>query len=334
MAAIGASFFSLADLHKGSNPAIGATIELLTQLNPIMEDAIAVECNMGTIHRHSIRTGLPAVAWGKLYQGVAQSKSSKQQVDDTTGFIEGLSSIDKRLLDLAVAANQSEAEVRLGEARSYLEAMSQEMATSIFYSDTATAPEKIKGLAARYGASTGSIGNQVIKAGGSGSDNTSIWFVTWSPDHTMLLYPQGTAGGVTREDKGEQRVLDGSSNPYFVKEEMFTQHLGVAVKDWRYNARICNIDVSDLRAGSVDVYDYMRTAYYRLQNRRVPCGKQVIYCNRDVLECLDRLGSNSGGTDNFVRLTPMQVEGKEVMTYRGIPIREVDALVNTETLVS
>ncbi len=41
-----------------------------------------------------------------------------------------------------------------------------------------------------------------------------------------------------------------------------------------------------------------------------------------------------GSADNFVRLTPMQVEGKEVMTYRGIPIREVDALVNTETLVS
>jgi hypothetical protein len=334
MAAIGASFFSLADLHKGSNPAIGATIELLTQLNPIMEDAVTVECNMGTVHRHSIRTGLPSVAWGKLYQGVAQSKSSKQQVDDTTGFIEGLSSIDKRLLDLATAANQSEAEVRLGEARAYLEAMSQEFATSFFYADTATTPEKFKGLGARYNLSTGPIGNQVVKAGGAGSDNTSIWFVTWSPDHTMLLHPQGTAGGVTREDKGEQRILDGSSNPYYVKEELFTQHTGVAVKDWRYNARVCNIDVSDLRAGTVDIYDYLRTAYYRLQSRRVPGGKQVIYMNRDVLECLDRLGSNSGSSDNFVRLTPMEVEGKEVMSYRGIPIRETDAIVNTETLVS
>ena len=45
-------------------------------------------------------------------------------------------------------------------------------------------------------------------------------------------------------------MLDGSSNPYFVKEELFTQHLGVAVKDWRYNARICNIDLSDVQAAA------------------------------------------------------------------------------------
>jgi len=29
----------------------------------------------------------------------------------------------------------------------------------------------------------------------------------------------------------------------------------------------------------------------------------------------------------------MEIEGKEVLTYRGIPIRETDALVNTEARV-
>lgn len=333
MAGIGGTYFDLIDLHKGGNPAIGATIELLTQLSPVMETASAVECNMGTLHRHSIRTGLPSVTWGQLYKGVAQSKSQKQSVDDATGFVEGLSSIDKRLLDLAVAANQSEADVRLSEAKSYLEALTQEFESSVFYADTATTPEKFKGLGARYNLSTGSLGNQVIKAGGAGSDNTSIWFVTWGPDYTTLLYPQGTQGGIKREDKGEQRVLDGSSNPYYVKEELFSMHVGLAVKDWRYNARVCNIDVSLAQAGSVNVYDYLRTAYYKLQSRRVPGGKQVIYMNRDMLEVLDRLATNRGASDNFVRLTPMEVEGREVMSYRGIPIYETDALVNTETLV-
>jgi len=38
--------------------------------------------------------------------------------------------------------------------------------------------------------------------------------------------------------------------------------------------------------------------------------------------------------DNFVRLTPMEIQGEEVMTWRGIPIRETDALVTNEALVA
>jgi len=62
--------------------------------------------------------------------------------------------------------------------------------------------------------------------------------------------------------------------------------------------------------------------------------KSAIYCNRDILEALDALATNAGATDNFVRLKPMEIEGKEVMTYRGIPIRETDALINTEAQVT
>jgi len=63
-------------------------------------------------------------------------------------------------------------------------------------------------------------------------------------------------------------------------------------------------------------------------------GRTVIYMNRDMLEALDALATNKGGSDNFVRLTPMELEGKEVMSYRGIPIRETDALINAESVVS
>lgn len=338
MATLGSTYLDLIDLYKRTEDGgqIATVIELLKQQNPILDDAIAMQCNMGATHRHTIRTGLPSVAWGRLYQGVPQSKSRTQQVDDTTGFVEALSTIDTRLLQLS----KNEGALRLSEASSFLEALNQEMATGIFYHDTATTPEKFKGLGARYnvygtGSSTtdGGIANQVIHAGGSGADNTSIWFVTWGDNATHLLYPEGTKAGVQREDKGEQRVTDGSGNPYYVKEEKFTWHLGLAVKDWRYNARICNIDVSDVQAGTVDLYKFMRKAYYKLQSRRIPGGKQAIYLNRDMLEALDALATNKGSADNFVRLTPKEIEGQEVLTYRGIPLRETDALLNTEALV-
>jgi len=331
MATLGNSFVDLIDIYKQQDGRgnFVPVIEMLMEMNPVLEDAIAVECNKGSTHLHTVRTGLPSVAWGKLYQGIPNSKGRTAQVEDTTGFVEGLSTVDKRLLELST----NEGAVRLSEAQAYLEAMSQEVANKMFYGDTASDPEEFMGLAPRFNSLSASNGNQIIDAGGTGSDNTSIWFVTWGDNQCNLLYPKGTSAGVQREDMGDQRVLDGSGNAYYAKEEKFMWHVGMAVKDWRYVSRIANVDVSDMSAGSVALYDFMRRAYYQLQNRRVAGGKLAIYCNRDVLEALDALATNAGASDNFVRLKPMEIEGKEVMTYRGIPIREVDALLNTEARV-
>lgn len=331
MATIGNTYVGLIDIYK-SQDAKGQmipVIEILTELNPILDDAIAVECNKGTTHLHTIRTGLPTVAWGKLYQGIPNSKSGKAQVEDTTGFVEGLSTIDERLLELS----GNPGAVRLSEAMSFLEAMAQEVATKIFYGDSASDPEEFMGLAPRFNDKNAANGNQIVDAGGTGSVNTSVWFVTWGENQCHLLYPKGTQAGVQRKDLGLQRVLDANNNPYMAMEEKFTWHVGLAVKDWRYVVRVANIDTTALAAGTVDMYGVMRKAYYKLQNRRVAGGKIAIYCNRDVLEALDALATNAGSTDSFVRLRHTEIEGKEVTTYRGIPIRETDALINTEARV-
>lgn len=332
MATLGNSFIDLIDIYKQKDGRgeFVPIIEMLMEMNPILDDALAVECNKGTTHLHTVRTGLPGVTWGKLYQGIPNTKSGKAQVEDTTGFVEGLSTIDKRLLDLST----NEGAVRLAEAQSFLEAMSNEVGSKMFYGNTASDPEEFMGLAPRFNDKSAANGGQIIDAGGTGADNTSVWFVTWGDMQTNLLYPKGTQAGVQREDKGEQRVLDANGNAYYAMEELFTWHVGLAVKDWRYVSRIANIDVSDMQGGSVKLYDFMRQAYYRLQNRRVAGGKLAIYCNRDVMEALDALATNAGSTDSFVRLKTTEIEGKEVQTYRGIPIRETDALLNNEARVT
>jgi hypothetical protein len=330
MAVLGNTMIDLIDKYsrEDQNGQVVKIIEMLAQVNPVLDDAIMMECNKGTTHMHTVRTGLPAVTWGKLYKGIPQSKSKTAQVEDTTGFVEGLSTVDTRLLDLG-----NEGAIRLSEAQSYLESMSQEVATKLFYGNTADDPEEFLGFAPRFNDKSAPNGDQIIDAGGTGSDNTSIWFVSWGDNQCSMLYPKGTQAGVKREDMGKQRVTDGDGEAYYAMEEKFTWHAGLAVKDWRYVTRIANIDVSDMAAGSVQLYDFMRKAYYKLQTRRVPGGKLAIYCNRDVLEALDALATNAGASDSFVRLKPMEIEGKEVMTYRGIPIRETDALINTEAQV-
>ena len=331
MAVIGSSYVDLVDLYKqqdGKGQYV-EIIEMLKEMNPMLEDAIAVECNKGTTHLHTVRSGLPDVSWGRLYQGIPNGKGRTAQVEDTTGFAEGLSTVDTRLLQLST----NEGAVRLSEAQAHLEAISQEVQSKMIYGNTASDPEEFMGLAPRFNSLSAANGNQIIDAGGTGSDNTSVWFVTWGDNQCNLLYPKGTMAGVQREDMGEQRVTDANNNAYYAKEEKFSWHVGLAVKDWRYVSRVANIDVSDMNAGSVQLYDFMRKAYWKLQNRRVAGGNMAIYCNRDVLEALDALATNAGASDSFVRLSRTEIEGQEVLSYRGIPLRETDAILNTEARV-
>lgn len=344
MATLGSSYLGLIDAMRVGDSAIGDVAEVLHRMSPVYRNSFFVEANRGTQHMHSIRTGLPEVTWGRLYQGIPQSKSTRAMVTDSTGFVEGLSTVDTRLLKISKNA----AALRLQEGDSFIEAIAQEVETGIFYHDVVTTPEKFKGLAARYNATGGGgAGNQVVSAGGAGSDNTSIWFVTWGERATHLIHPEGTSAGLEREDKGEQRVLDASNNPYFVQEELFRQHIGVAVRDWRFNARIANIDVSDLNAGSVDLYKFMRQAFYKLPSVWATSmvnkdgtfntnasleGRTVIYMNRTALEALDATGTNS--SNGALQLRPMELEGRIVPSYRGIPIEVTDALLNTEAAVA
>jgi len=338
MAILGASYWNLIDVLKAGGDGLGDVVEALTQLTPFMKDANVVSCNSGTEHRSTIRTGLPAVSWGALYQGIAQSKGNYTEVKDTTGFVEGLSSVDERLLNLKPT---EAAKMRLVEGQGFLESIAQTVDSAIWYSDVKVNGKQFHGLAPRYNALSNA---NVVNGGGSGSDNTSIWFVTHGDMQTSVIVPDAVPAGVQREDMGRQRVLDGNGNPYYVKEEKFTQHLGLCVKDWRFNGRIANIDVSDVIAGTVALNPLMRKLYYKLQGRRaykmeregqVSPGRTVIYMNRLMLEALDAETSNGrSGVDNFVRLTPMEVQGEEVMTWRGIPIRETDAIVTSEALVA
>jgi len=332
MSTIGNTYLTLADVFKrtDADKQIAAVIELLAQDNPILADMIVKEANDGTTHLTTVRTGIPEGTWRMLYQGVQPTKSTTAQVRDATGMIEAWSEIDEKL----VRMTQDSAGLRLSEAQAFLEGLNQGVATSMFYGDQATSPAKFTGLAPRFNklANSGS-GAQIVDAGGTGSDNTSIWFVVWGENTVHGLYPKGSKAGITREDKGVQTKTNPDGSVLDVVREKFQWDIGLSVRDYRYVSRIANIDVSGVQAGTLNLYNFMRKAYYKLKQRRVMGGRAAIYLNTDMLEALDALATNNGTTDNFVRLTRKEIEGEEVLTYRGIPLRESDALLNTEARV-
>jgi len=329
---IGNSYLQLADLYRrqDGNGQIAEVIDMLAEINPILEDSMAIECNNGNSHLTTVRTGIPQGTWRKLYQGVQPSKSTTKQVDDTTGWLEAYSEVDAKLVRMAGAGGNA---LRLDEAESFVEGMSNQMATAMFYSDDAANPEQFMGLAPRFSALSAENGGQIVDAGGTGADNTSIWFVVWSPKTCHLLYPAGSKAGIQREDLGKttKEMSDGSL--YEIYREHFEWDVGLSLRDWRYVSRIANVDVSDIAAngqsGGKALDDYMIDGYYKLRQRRVRNGKAAIYANTEVKTALHKLAKDKGN----VNLTITEFEGQEIVNFLGIPIRECDALLNTEARV-
>jgi hypothetical protein len=214
--------------------------------------------------------------------------------------------------------------------------MNQEMQGTVIYGNAGTAPEEFTGLSPRYSAISGaSNGDNVISAGGASTDNYSIWLVVWGENTAFGVFPKGSKAGIIHENLGLQTVTvtQGVGGKMLrAYQDRFQWKAGLVVKDWRYIVRICNIDVSNLVAQSsaADLTDYMTKAVYRVPNLRA--GRPAFYMNRTCVEMLDiqrRSDVSTGGG-----ITYDNVDGKRVMSFRGVPIRIVDQLVTETTAVS
>lgn len=313
----------------------GEVINLLQQFNPILQDAPAFECNNGSKHKTTVRTGLPTPTWGRLYKGIPQSKGQRQAIEDSTGFLESSAGVDQKMVDIVESA-EKKASIRLDEAEGHLEAMAQEMASGLFYHDTAVDPEKPMGFAPRFNDTTAQNGKQIISGGGVGLDNTSIWMITWDRKANHLLYPQGSQAGIKRTDRGLQKTLDADGNPYYQYEEDFIWHMGLSVRDWRYVVRIPNIDVSDLSIDAstgADLIERMTQAYYQHYGRRSAVGKTMLYGNTNIVKYLDFQARNAVA-NLFLTFGEAGPNAEEVLKFRGVALRETDAILNNEQVVS
>jgi len=329
MATVGNLYPTLSDLKKQEwGDDIATIIDMLVQFNSMYEDAPILECNMGTSHLTTVRTGLPTPTWRKLYKGVLPTKGTTAQVKDATGMLEDWSEVDAKLVDIA----KNPAKFRLNEAKAHIAGMANTLGSTVYYGDTDVNPERFTGLHPRFNSKSAANGKQIIDAGGTGSDNTSIWFVTWGEDSVHLLYPEGTKAGLQRDDKGKttKELPDGSL--YDVFREKFSQDIGMSVRDWRGVARIANIDVSDLRADAstgAKLIDLMIDGYYALQNPNQPNGKTVIYAPKTVQTFLHKQAMNKTN----VNLTLDQAQGKPQVSFLGLPIRRDDNILETESQI-
>ena len=330
MATLSSNAATLLDIAKRLDPdgSIADIVELLNQTNEILTDMRWQEGNLPTGHRTVVRTGLPTVAWRLLNNGITPSKSLTAQIDEACGMLEAWGEVDKDLAEL----NGNSAAFRLSEAFAFLEAMNQEMAQTLFYGNAGLAPEEFTGLSVRYSSSTAESGQNVIKAGGAGSDNASIWLIVWGDNTLYGIYPKGSKAGITHEDEGLVTV-ENATGIAGARMRAYRDHwqwkCGIAVRDWRYAVRICNIDISNLttESSAADLIKYMLRSIHRIP--AMGMGTPVFYANRTCREMLD---IQAMGKTNLA-LIAGEEEGKPKLSLRGVPIRLCDQLLETETLV-
>jgi hypothetical protein len=347
MATLGTTALTYADWAKrlDDNYKIASIVELLSQTNEILMDMLVVEGNLPTGHKTTVRTGLPQATWRLLNYGAANGKSTTAQVTDTCGNLEAFAQVDKDIADL----NGNSSEFRLSETRAFLEGMNQQVASTLMYGNTAVNPERFMGLAPRYNTvttATSQTANNVIDMGGTGSTNTSIWVVTWGPDTTHAIFPKGKMTGLQHEDMGVWPVQDTNGNTYMAYRDHYKWECGLSVRDWRYNVRLANIDVTLLNgASAANIINGLVRGVWRLptasrmvnrvQTSDAPTiqgsmGQTVIYCNRVVGTYLDLQAMNKTN----VLLQLQEFQGMVVTSFRGIPVRTVDAILNTEARIT
>jgi len=142
------------------------------------------------------------------------------------------------------------------------------------------------------------------------------------------------------EDLGEQTVYD-SSNRMQAYATRYQWKNGLVVKDWRYVVRICNIKVSDLLAGTTtqttavgtNLIKLMARSIYRIPNMAM--GRCAFYMNRTVhsglaVQAMDRSQAVLKVNEGLTQFG----QPHSWLSFLGVPCRKVDALLNTEAVVS
>uniref|UniRef100_A0A6M3L6N5 Putative capsid protein n=1 Tax=viral metagenome TaxID=1070528 RepID=A0A6M3L6N5_9ZZZZ len=317
---------SLVEVAKRVDPNGEAAMiaEVLNEDNEILQDAIWKEANDVFSNRTTRRSQLPAGSWRKLNEGVAIESSKTTQLIDVIGILETRAETDIEVVNAFPDPTQA----RNDENISFIEGLGQTMAATIIYGNAATTPEKFTGLAPRLDNLNSSAYN-VIGEGGSGSDTTSFFVVDWSPGRVFMLFPRNSKVGLEHDDLGIESVADaGGTNKFRAYVDVFTWKAGLCVKDEKCIGRYTNIEAS----GTTNDFD--EDNLIRLINRMRAGGNKKIYCNERMMTAMEIAAKDKANINYTFSMGEGLAGGGPVLRFKGLPVRRVDQILNTETVVA
>lgn len=339
MAVRNTGLLTLKDASKTMKLGERVVAEVLLESAPMTKDAPYKVMNEGVRHIESLRSDLPEVYYIKANQATPPSKTTIENREFQAAHFESKSQMDEKVASLGgtdkIPLN------RQIQADGHIQAMGNELADLFVYGSPAQSHLKVPGLADILSTlnTAEPTSKQIIDAGGTGSDNTSIWLIYWGEQTVFGVYPAGTQSGIRRKDEGRVKILaktpTGEQGDLWGYEETFHVDHGLVVKDYRAIARVCNIDISNLVTNTTpaDILKFMTRAHYKVPAsiREAMKGKGVWYMNSTITAFMHEqaLAKVSGGGG----VTYQNYQGEQVLMFLGNPIREMDTILNTEARV-
>lgn len=344
------SWPTLADVASRTDSSGGmrTIAEMLSQSLALAKDLYMVESNEMFGHEFTFRTSIPAGAWRQINQGVPYSKSTTAKSRVGLGTLEDYSQVDRLLAE----GSGNVESFRESEDVAFLEGMGQTVEQTAWYGNTAVNPAQYMGLSAFYNTvstTTAQNGANVIDAGGTGNSNTSFWLLCHGHRTLHGLYPRGTKAGLAMEDKSDTVPgFDSLGNRFEAYTSWFRQMIGLVPIDWRYSARIANIDVTNAGLAGPNAYDIFAGIRQMLMlpptltasssgitdsdapGDPAPGIRPVIYTNRTGRHWMDVQAMR----DRNVLLRIEDYAGKPCDGINGIPIKISDQLLTTENRVT
>ena len=330
--------------RQTANGMITDVAEVLNETNNVIEDAIVQKSTDITSHRVTRRSRLPAVSWVKVGNGWNATVGLTNQAVETIGMLKARFLAPQDVID--IQANPDK--YRANQERAYVESMGQELSNTLFgnvsggaLSPTTAPPEEFAGFQYRYNSLSTADTSYVINNGNdSGNDNTSIWFIQWSPNKVYLITPRNMeGGGLKKEDKGlvytsgdNAVAIDGAvagspnpSNSLWAYITEFSWNVGLAIEDLRSVKRLANIDSVSTEANTLD-----EDKIIQIRNNFKGNEKIFMYCNETIFTQLqilakDKTNVNWTGEDPF---------GRPQFNFLDMPVRRSDAITNVEGILT
>lgn len=319
------STYSMVEQAKRINPD-GTQAKIAEVLNRnagmILADAPSLPSNDIWTNKTTRRGSLPTGTRRRLNQRVTQSVSRTTEILDIIENIEDWCDVDAAIVE----SMPSPGVFLQGERDAFIEGLGQTAVSDILYGNNGVDPDSLHGLGPRLGTVDGRF---VINSGGTGSDLTSIFVVTWDPAYCYLTYPKNmeATAGVQEEDEGKvtSETGDGLIRVY---RSHYLIRLGLVVRHPRAIGRVANIEFS----GSDNTFN--EDDLITLTNNMVKGAGTRIYCNETILTQMQIRSKDK----NNVYYTPggNALSGEPPMYFNGIPIRVIDReiLHNAEDAIS
>ena len=329
---------TLLELAKRTNMgALQTIVEVLEETNEWLQDAIWLEANQSMSHITTQRTSRPTGTWRKINQGVTPEASSTKQIVEGIGILEAYSRVDKLLAELSGNVET----FRSGEDKAFLAGLSDNLSDVMFrdslgtaYGDTEGNPERFNGLPRRL--DHVDLAEVLDHGSISVTADTSIYVVQWGEGKVHMIYPKGSPTmGIVHENLGEQTIE--ASGTYAAPALMqalvshFKVHAGLVVRDERCIRRIASISARGVGSAVTSSFNASTNPGHHqlIQTLNALPYNGVgarIYCNQTIKTQMDILAVDKSN----VLYSRETWEGRPITMFRGVPVRRVDAILDTE----